>query len=185
MKPCTKCGVRKPLEDFGPDKRRLDGKKSACRNCCRKAQNRYRAENQEHVREIEKKAARRFAEKRPERRREISLKYARANRERISEYGKEYRKRFPDRIRAATQHARAKRAKAPGSHTEADIKRQTLFQRKKCWWCFQPLESYHVDHLIPLSQGGSNGPENIVIACPSCNLQKNRRMPWEFNGRLL
>ena len=32
-KKCTKCGIVKPLEQFGPDKRATDGTKPACRAC--------------------------------------------------------------------------------------------------------------------------------------------------------
>lgn len=35
MKSCTKCGEPKSLDDFGPDRRRKDGKQSNCRACCR------------------------------------------------------------------------------------------------------------------------------------------------------
>jgi hypothetical protein len=34
-KVCTKCGVGKPLEKFGKDKRRKDGRGSHCYECCR------------------------------------------------------------------------------------------------------------------------------------------------------
>ena len=44
---------------------------------------------------------------------------------------------------------------------------------------------YHVDHVIPLSKGGSDGRENIVISCPSCNMSKKDKMPEVFAGRLL
>lgn len=186
-KTCTKCGEEKPLTAFGPDKRKNDGRKSACRACYRAMQNRYRAENTEHVKAIEQKAMARFAQRRPERLRAIKLKYARANAERMNEYSRQYRKRFPDKARALTQKYRARKARAEGSHTASDIKHQLAAQKGTCWWCHEAIRGneYHADHRIPLHQGGSNGPENIVIACPTCNLRKNARMPWEFNGRLL
>ena len=34
-------------------------------------------------------------------------------------------------------------------------------------WAFQ------VEHVIPRSKGGSNGAENLVLACPFCNRAKN------------
>lgn len=30
----------------------------------------------------------------------------------------------------------------------------------------------HVDHVLPLSQGGSNDPDNLITACELCNLGK-------------
>ncbi|CAL9612600.1 hypothetical protein [Streptomyces sp. enrichment culture] len=36
-KACTKCREVKPLDDFPPDKRRRDERKSWCRECCRAA----------------------------------------------------------------------------------------------------------------------------------------------------
>ena len=186
-KACTKCGATQPLTDFGPDKRKIDGRKAACRACYRNMQNRYRAENIEHVKEIEKRAMASFARRRPERLRAIKLSYSRANAERMNEYGRQRRRLLPDMKRAETQRYRARKASAQGSHTAADIRKRLAAQENKCWWCFNPIRgnAYHVDHVIPLYRQGSNGPENIVIACPKCNLGKNARMPWDFNGRLL
>lgn len=44
-----------------------------------------------------------------------------------------------------------------------------------------------VDHVVPLVKGGSNGPDNLVIACSTCNLRKNDKLPheWPEGGRLL
>ena len=33
-------------------------------------------------------------------------------------------------------------------------------------------QSFHFDHRIPFSKGGSSGPENVVLACGKCNLSK-------------
>lgn len=43
----------------------------------------------------------------------------------------------------------------------------------------------HIDHVWPLSKGGSNGPENLVLACAECNLRKSAKTPMEFAGVLL
>jgi len=39
---------------------------------------------------------------------------------------------------------------------------------------------YHADHFIPLSLGGNNGAENIVLACAHCNLRKGGKHPAVF-----
>lgn len=58
-------------------------------------------------------------------------------------------------------------------------------QNGKCWWCGKDVgDTYHVDHLIPLARGGTNKPNNIVIACPFCNQSKHDKLPHEWCGRL-
>lgn len=90
------------------------------------------------------------------------------------------------RRRVAQQKYKARKLGASGAHTREDILRQCDSQRGLCWWCGKPVgDDWHADHLIPLSRGGSNGAENIVIACRHCNQSKNNRLPHEWIGRLL
>lgn len=35
---------------------------------------------------------------------------------------------------------------------------------------------YHVEHVIPSSRLGGDGPDNLAWACPSCNLIKSARL---------
>jgi uncharacterized CHY-type Zn-finger protein len=49
----------------------------------------------------------------------------------------------------------------------------------KCKWsCFRCQDmlkpSFHVDHHIPLSEGGSNQLENLVTLCGSCHAEKTQ-----------
>src|SRR3546814_1753319 len=69
---------------------------------------------------------------------------------------------------------RAQAVSSGGEFTAEDIDAMLAAQKKKCWYCGTKLTAYHVDHRIPLARGGSNGPENLVIACPACNLSKGR-----------
>ena len=38
----------------------------------------------------------------------------------------------------------------------------------------------HVDHVIPRAQGGTDELDNLVTACPPCNLAKYDRTPVEW-----
>lgn len=53
-----------------------------------------------------------------------------------------------------------------------------------CHYCGQ--EANTVDHLIPISKGGTDQAENMVAACNKCNASKRDRIApgfFERNGR--
>lgn len=125
---------------------------------------------------LEKEQARKKAwvENNLEKRREIARAWVRAN---------------PEKIAANKHKRRARKLDAEGTHTAADVAKQFSLQGGKCYWCGVKLKKsgkgkFHVDHVIALARGGSNGPENIVCSCPSCNFAKNAKTPLEFAGRL-
>ena len=104
------------------------------------------------------------------------------NRTAILAKDRQYRAANPDKVYQQSIRRRARKAAADGTYTSADIRAQLKRQKGRCYWCGKKVMDYHVDHVIPLSRGGSNGPENLVIACPSCNLSKGRKLPHEWNG---
>ncbi len=170
MKRCRKCDAYKLLDEFYKNKNCKDGLFDQCRFCLKERKQKYRAANKEKVR-IAAKA------------------YRIANRERLDAQNKAYRKAHPERERAYERVKRARKMGAEGKHTAVDVAKQFTAQKGKCWWCGCKLkksgkQKYHADHVIALARGGSNGPENIVCSCPTCNMQKNSKTPLEFAGRL-
>jgi hypothetical protein len=58
--------------------------------------------------------------------------------------------------------------------------RNTIFEASegKCHHCAGQLlydEPWHIDHVIPLSKGGSNDKSNLVLSCVRCNLEKGSK----------
>lgn len=45
------------------------------------------------------------------------------------------------------------------------------------------LENATLDHVVPLSRGGSHNPGNLVSACLSCNQRKGSMLPLDFFTR--
>ena len=112
-----------------------------------------------------------------------------ANPEPIKTRAKAWRKANPEKELALGHRKRARKRNAEGIHTADDVARQFNLQGGKCYWCGCKLKKsgkgkYHVDHIYPLSKGGSNAPSNICCACRTCNLSKHAKTPYEFSGRL-
>lgn len=60
----------------------------------------------------------------------------------------------------------------------------------RCWFCGNRLQqgkhsgdTRTVDHLLPLSRGGSNTPANVVYCCLGCNREKGCLNLTEFRQR--
>jgi len=71
--------------------------------------------------------------------------------------------------------------KIPGRHTRDELMARYQEQQGRCFWCRQPLPAgYHRDHVIPISKGGTNGIDNIVLACPPCNVKKSNHHPLDL-----
>lgn len=80
---------------------------------------------------------------------------------------------------------RARKHGAAGSFDRWDVEIRRVKQGGRCHYCGEKLEIYgphkfQVDHFIPLSRGGSNFMNNLVVACPDCNRAKADKLPWEY-----
>jgi 5-methylcytosine-specific restriction endonuclease McrA len=51
-----------------------------------------------------------------------------------------------------------------------------------CAYCGE--RATHVDHVIPVSQGGGDEIENLVAACQGCNSHKHARTPEEAGMKI-
>jgi 5-methylcytosine-specific restriction endonuclease McrA len=76
-----------------------------------------------------------------------------------------------------------KRYKLKRNVSEIRDKSEIINNIKKthCYWCGIKLKSdFHLDHVVPLSKGGSHTAYNLVAACSACNLSKGAKMPNDF-----
>lgn len=115
------------------------------------------------------------------------------NKDHCSEVSRYYRQTERGIIakRTRAHNRRARKRGAVGTHTTEELYQQLKHQKGKCYYCHVKLgkgrDSWNGDHIIPLSRGGTNTIDNIVIVCPSCNFRKGTKLPheWIEGGRLL
>ena len=127
-----------------------------------------------------KRRGKEWALNNPDKARARSLQWQRDN----PEVGKNWKKANPAAVKAIKQNRRALERNAEGRHTTVEI--QSLYKQQggKCVYCRASLASgYDVDHIQPLSRGGSNWIANIQLLCGSCNNRKWATDPLEFAER--
>lgn len=75
---------------------------------------------------------------------------------------------------------RLRRARMHGAATSEPVVRRLIIVRDNstCWICRRvvPEDEIHLDHVIPISRGGKHHPDNVRVACASCNLWKGARL---------
>ena len=65
------------------------------------------------------------------------------------------------------------------SSSSKEFKMLVEDQGSSCIYCGS-TDSLEWDHIVPLSRGGPDTPDNLVRACASCNRSKGRKTPSEY-----
>jgi 5-methylcytosine-specific restriction endonuclease McrA len=126
--------------------------------------------------------------------------YREENKKLISAAGRIYREKNLDKIRArmkeyyqnnkeiyyaAVHRRKARLANCEGSFTYDDVRALLIAQEFKCVYCKADIiKKYTVDHIMPISKGGSNWPSNLQMLCKSCNCKKKDKLPEEFSAEI-
>ena len=186
---CKKClseQNKKWRLDNIEDVRARDRERDRARNPQRKEENNaYRRDWYIRNKEAVCKSAALYKAMHKERYRENGIKDRLKNKERYKERGKKWKKENREYLkpfnRANSAKRRAIKMAAVGSYTPADIANIYKSQNGKCRYCnIEVGNKYHIDHVVPLSRGGSNYPDNLVIACHSCNESKGAKLLSEW-----
>lgn len=197
-KRCTRCLEWKPESEFYRDRTKLDGLKSQCKDCRRVYKREYRRRKRALAQIRLKRAMRRVWQPRvrlEDRIRESAgfRRWRDGNRARrqayVTSYLQEWHRAHPGarlpwhvtHPELLTAQRQVRRADAAGVSVNdlsaAEWRWLCELYDHHCAYCGTATDQLTLDHVVPLSQGGSNTLSNVVPACSGCNSNKGARTP--------
>lgn len=92
-----------------------------------------------------------------------------------------WRKSNPEKVNATNRNRYARQVGVAGSASAEQVAARVAFFGGVCAYCGGPYQA--IDHVIPISRGGTNWPANMRPACVQCNSSKHARALHEWKGR--
>ena len=169
MKQCKKCKTEKDLIHFHRKSSSIDGLQDVCKECFKKANAEWYKNNKDRKLGVSKE----WYEKNKQRKLNTQKLWVSNNYETYKE---------SNRVRKLRRIARQKNAE--GTFIKNDIEKLFVLQQGKCACCCKKLTKYHIDHIMPLSLGGSNWPTNLQLLCPHCNMSKHSKDPLVWANKI-
>lgn len=150
---------------------------STCIECVKDGQIKRRTSNKK----LHNEKVRNWAKSNRARVKAIEDRYWKKNKDKQRAKNTRWKKKNPEYVKLKNNERRAAKQMVGGTYTCADIDVLKRQQNNCCAICFiDTTIKYHLDHIIPLSRGGTNWPENLQILCPTCNLRKGVKTNEEF-----
>lgn len=107
--------------------------------------------------------------------------YREMNKELVLARQQSWRQRNPE---AFKQYNNLRRARKLANKTHKITKKEIAkLLARPCVYC--GAKSEHIDHILPLSRGGSHSIGNLVGACAQCNLSKSDKTVMEWRASRL
>lgn len=111
--------------------------------------------------------------------REVSAIWRANNLEQYKDVAREWRMKNHQRRAALQNNRRAREISAPGKFTLQDVQAILIAQNFHCSYC-NATSKLHIDHVIPLSRGGTNWPWNLQWLCAHHNSSKGAKTDAEY-----
>ena len=157
-KNCSKCKEAKGVHLFYKNSYAKDGCSSQCKQCI----STYHSEKKEQKREYD-------------------YYYRIRNRQRIKKVKDLYHSNNRE-LERSLGHARRARKNENGVFSVSKKELKKLYN-SPCFYCGS-LNKITIDHVVPISRGGTHGIGNLVAACAFCNGSKNSKFLIEWKRDL-
>jgi len=119
--------------------------------------------------------SRRYKQKNPDKAKARADKYQKENCQKLLERARQWKRAHPDVQRAWEHRRRSRELDAVGYYTPEEWSDRVAEYGGICPRCRTPWTRPTVDHIVPLSKGGTNWIWNIQPLCGSCNSAKKDR----------
>lgn len=110
------------------------------------------------------------------------LNWARNNKEKRKLYKDRWRAKNKERTNFLTRQYHYRKKHASGSISFEELQK-LMSLIPVCIYC-NTNKSTTIDHVIPLSRGGTNNIDNLLPSCVSCNSKKRNKTLSEWNPML-
>lgn len=180
---CLACERANSKRRYAANKEKKLAQNKAWRDKNPEYQAEYHARTRESRKEQRSAESRRYNEKNKEKLRQYHADYYQKNKERYKENNAKWRLENPEAIASASAKRRAAmRANFVESVDYVKVREQS----SSCYLCgevFSEEEKFcgkltHVDHIIPISKGGSHSYQNVALTHAVCNLKKGSSSPF-------
>lgn len=179
FKVCSQCNKLLPPNEFNKDRRRSDNLRAICRECQSKWQLEYRTTHHNYylLRHKEYYKANRekfkiYGQNNRDKKLKYHHNYHQKHKEEIAARKKIYKLTHLDLYRSAWCKRRAKEKGNGGFFTPKEWNDLCEKYGHYCLMCGKSDIPLTVDHIIPISLGGTNNIDNIQPLCQICNSQK-------------
>lgn len=192
-KVCTRCGDEKPLEEFYKEKLGKFGRRSKCITCYKEVSSEYSKKNWAEGKRNDpvkaREARKRWEDRNPEFRKEYGKRYRAENKDllnakRRSKYAS--RPEYKAYVLRYVHKRRNRLEAAVGTFTTAEWLDILKKSGNRCLVPGCTNDDITVDHVVPISKGGSNTADNLQPLCRHHNAVKHDKiMDYRALARLI